>query len=168
KKILLQYSYGSKEFNVFKQKAAERAAEICKVLKRMGIKGYIEDTGFRGCHIWIFFIEWFPVRYLARFTECIQKELVEQDSDITMEFFPNGTRIRQGKMGQKIKLPLGFHVRTGNRSILLDEQFCIVDDYGKLFSEVSKYSLGVIRKILGMYAMEPKNQSEIKEVDRNL
>lgn len=168
KKILLQYSYGSKEFNVFKQKAAERAAEICKVLKRMGIKGYIEDTGFRGYHIWIFFIEWFPVRYLAGFTECIQKELVEQDSDITMEFFPNGTRIRQGKMGQKIKLPLGFHVRTGNRSILLDEQFCIVDDYGKLFSEVSKYSLGVIRKILGMYAMEPKNQSEIKEVDRNL
>lgn len=168
KKILLQYSYGGPEFAAYKQKAADCAGQVCRILKQMGLKGYAEDTGFRGYHVWVFFTEWIPVRYLNQFTDCVQKELKEKDNDIVMEIFPNNARIRQGKCGQKIKLPLGIHIRTGNRSFFIDEQFSPVSDYKEFFSGTAKYSLAAIRRILGMYALEVKEKAEPKEVDRNL
>ena len=116
KKILLQYDYGSSEFNAYKQNVAEYASKLCKILHRMGMTGYIEDSGFRGYHVWVFFTGWIPVRYINRFTECVQKELGDSGDGITMEVFPNSARIRAGKFGQKIRLPLGVHIRTGNRS----------------------------------------------------
>ena len=64
KKILLQYAYGSSEFNAYKQNAAEHASKLCKILQRMGMTGYIEDSGFRGYHVWVFFTGWIPVRYI--------------------------------------------------------------------------------------------------------
>ena len=123
KKILLQYSYGSDKFASYKQKAAEYAGKLCRVLKKMGMTGYVEDTGYRGYHVWVFFTEWIPVRYLNRFTDCVKKELKETEDDIVMEVFPNNGRVRQGKCGQSIKLPLGVHIRTGNRSFFLDRQY---------------------------------------------
>lgn len=168
RKILLQYAYESEEFFAYKQKAADYALYICKILRQMGISGYVEDSGCRGYHIWIFFTEWIPVRYLNRFAECIQKELKEAYEDIVVEFFPNNTRVRKGKMGQKIKLPLGNHVRTGKRSFFLDSQFCPVDDHTAFFSGIAKYSLAAIRKILGMYALEIEESMSFREVDKDL
>lgn len=168
KKILLQYSYGSDKFASYKQKAAEYAGKLCRVLKKMGMTGYVEDTGYRGYHVWVFFTEWIPVRYLNQFTDCVKKELKETEDDIVMEVFPNNARVRQGKCGQSIKLPLGVHIRTGNRSFFLDRQFQPVDDYKEFLNGTAKYSLTSIHKILGIYAMETGEKTELKEVDRNL
>lgn len=168
KKILLQYSYGSPEFAAYKQKTAEHVARLCAVLRKMGMTGYVEDSGFRGYHVWVFFTGWIPVRYINRFTECVQKELGEDGDDITMEFFPNNARIRAGKLGQKIRLPLGLHSRTGNRSVFLNREFQPVSDYTDFFSDVAKYSLSAIQKILGMYLPEIKMQENCKEVDIDL
>lgn len=168
KKILLQYDYKSSEFTAYKQNAAEYALELRKILQKMGMTGYIEDSGFRGYHVWVFFTGWIPVRYINRFTECVQKELGNSGDSITMEFFPNGARIRAGKFGQKIRLPLGVHIRTGNRSYFVDRQFRPVTDYKEYFSGVAKYSLNAVQKVLGMYLPETKEQEELKEVDTDL
>ena len=168
KKILLQYDYRSTEFTAYKQNAAEYALKLCRILLKMGMTGYIEDSGFRGYHVWVFFTGWIPVRYINRFTECVQKELGESGDSITMEFFPNGARIRAGKFGQKIRLPLGVHIRTGNRSYFVDGQFRPVTDYKDYFSGVAKYSLNAVQKVLGMYLPETKEHEEFKEVDTNL
>ncbi|MCD8148457.1 MAG: hypothetical protein LUE92_02615 [Clostridiales bacterium] len=64
KKMLLQYAYDSEEFHACKKKAADTAQEIRKILKHLGLKTYLEDTGFRGYHVWLFFEEWIPVRYI--------------------------------------------------------------------------------------------------------
>ena len=168
KKILLQYDYGSSEFTVYKQNAAEYASKLCKIFRRMGMNGYIEDSGFRGYHVWIFFTGWIPVRYINRFTECVQKELGDSGNGITMEFFPNSARIRTGKFGQKIRLPLGVHIRTGNRSYFVDMKFRPITDYKDYFSGVAKYSLNAVQKVLGMYLPETKEQEKYKEVDADL
>ena len=168
KKILLQYAYGSSEFNAYKQNAAEHASKLCKILQRMGMTGYIEDSGFRGYHVWVFFTGWIPVRYINRFTECVQKELGDSGDGITMEVFPNSARIRTGKFGQKIRLPLGVHIRTGNRSYFVDVQFRPITDYKDYFSGVAKFSLNAVQKVLGMYLPETKEQEKYKEVDTDL
>ena len=168
KKILLQYDYGSSEFNAYKQNAAEHASKLCKILQRMGMTGYIEDSGFRGYHVWVFFTGWIPVRYINRFTECVQKELGDSGDGITMEVFPNSARIRAGKFGQKIRLPLGVHIRTGNRSYFVDVQFRPITDYKDYFSGMAKFSLNAVQKVLGMYLPETKEQEKYKEVDTDL
>ena len=168
KKILLQYDYGSSEFNAYKQNAAEHASKLCKILQRMGMTGYIEDSGFRGYHVWVFFTGWIPVRYINRFTECVQKELGDSGDGITMEVFPNSARIRTGKFGQKIRLPLGVHIRTGNRSYFVDVQFRPITDYKDYFSGMAKFSLNAVQKVLGMYLPETKEQEKYKEVDTDL
>lgn len=171
KRILLQYSYGSAEFTAYKQKAAGCARQLCKVLRRMGLTGYMEDTGFRGYHVWVFFTEWIPVRYINQFTDCVQKELEAEEEDIVLEIFPNNIRVRQGKCGQRIKLPLGIHIRTGQQSFFLDEGMSPVVDYKEFLSGIAKYSLAAVRKILGMYTMDVKGQPgqpELKVADQNL
>lgn len=168
KKILLQYDYKSSEFTAYKQNAAEYALKLCRILLKMGMTGYIEDSGFRGYHVWVFFTGWIPVRYINRFTECIQKELGDSVDGITIEFFPNCARIRAGKFGQKIRLPLGVHIRTGSRSYFVDGQFRPVTDYKDYFSGVAKYSLNAVQKVLGMYLPETKEHEELKEVDTDL
>lgn len=168
KKILLQYDYGSSEFNAYKQNAAEYASKLCKILHRMGMTGYIEDSGFRGYHVWVFFTGWIPVRYINRFTECVQKELGDSGDGITMEVFPNSARIRAGKFGQKIRLPLGVYIRTGNRSYFIDVQFRPITDYKDYFSGVAKFSLNAVQKVLGTYLPETKEQEKYKVVDTDL
>lgn len=169
KKILLQYSYGTPEFASCKQKAAERASQICSVLKKMGLTGYIEDSGYRGYHVWVFFTEWIPVRYINQFTDCVQKEAGEENGDsITIELFPDNGRTRPGKIGQKIRLPLGIHPRTGNRSVFLDKHFSPVADYKSFLTDIAKCSLSAIRKILGMYISEVRDIPASKVVDQNL
>ena len=166
KKILLQHDYGSPEFAAYKQNAAEYAAKLCRVLRRMGMTGYAEDSGFRGYHVWVFFDSWIPVRYINQFTDCVQKELGESSDGITVELFPNNARVRAGKHGQKIRLPLGVHIRTGNRSYFVDEAFHPVTDYKDYFSGIARYSLTAVRKVLGMYLSETKGPEEYKEVIR--
>ena len=168
KKILLQHDYGSPEFAAYKQNAAEYTAQLCRVLRRMGMTGYAEDSGFRGYHVWVFFDSWIPVRYINQFTDCVQKELGECSDGITVELFPNNARVRAGKPGQKIRLPLGVHIRTGNRSYFVDEAFHPVTDYKDYFSGIARYSLTAVRKVLGMYLSEAKEPEEYKEVDTNL
>lgn len=168
RKILLQVSYGSNEFTAYKQKAAEYAVQVNKILKRMGVTGYIEDSGFRGYHVWVFFTEWIPVRYLNQFTDCVIKEWNGIQDDIVLEVFPDSSRIRPGKFGQRVKLPLGIHIRTGSRSFFLDEQFHTVSDYREFFSGIARYSLSVVQRILGIYAVGVKENTAVKEVDRNL
>lgn len=131
----------------------------------------MEDTGFRGYHVWVFFTEWIPVRYINQFTDCVQKELEAEEEDIVLEIFPNNIRVRQGKCGQRIKLPLGIHIRTGQQSFFLDEGMSPVVDYKEFLSGIAKYSLAAVRKILGMYTMDVKGQPgqpELKVADQNL
>ena len=168
KKILLQYSYGSPEFAVYKQKASVYAQRLCRILKKMGLTGYLEDTGFRGYHVWVFFAEWIPVRYLNQLTDCVEKEVGNIEDNIAIEFFPNKGRIRPGKNGQSIKLPLGIHIRTGERSFFLNENLEIVSDYKKFFSETEKAALSSIQKILGTYSLDMGKKTETRETDRNL
>lgn len=168
KKVLLQYTYNSSEFLTYKQKAAEYAYQICRTLKRLGSCGYIEDTGYRGYHVWVFFTEWIPVRYINQFTECIRKETPEEADGVTVEYFPDSSRVKNGKPGQKITLPLGRHIRTGERSRFLDVDFQPVNNYRKFLGSVAKLSLPAMRRILGLYSTDTQSGKARKEVDADL
>ena len=167
KRILLQFPYGSQEFSAYKQKAAEYTRILCRTLKSMGISGYIEDTGYRGYHIWVFFTEWIPIRYIHQLAEYAQKETNAQE-DILLEIFPNNIRIRQGKYGQVLRLPLGIHTITGNRSFFVNEEFQRIINYKEFLMQVARHTLTTVRKILGMHSDVAEEKITLKEVDNHL
>jgi len=165
KRVLLQGSDGE-TIQKYLPKAAETSRKLLKVLKKIGLKGYLEDSGFRGYHIWLFFTEWIPTRYVSMLTDIIEEDLGKIDTDVTIEYFPNKGKMRNGSFGQSMKLPLGFHVRTGRRSQMMDEDFAPVFVNEEYLGDIAKFSLQAIKKIIGYHSGNEKK--EIKEVDSNL
>ena len=166
KKVLLKHPFGSDGFEEYLEKAFNRSKEVLGILKEMGIRGYMEASGHRGFHIWIFLTEWIPVRYAHLFCENLQDKIGEDEAgEISIEYFPNKTRIRPDKPGQVIKLPYGQHIRTGRRSFFLDDEGNPCLDINAFIDGLAKYSLGTIRKILASYikTSEPELSREVDE-----
>ena len=170
KNILLQVSYQSELFSSYMQKAANTAQLYLRELKKMGMNGYIEESGYRGYHIWVFFSEWFPVRYVQMFTEILhgQVRTQEEENVISVEFFPNHTRIRAGKPGQVIKLPFGVHAKSGKRTRFLYEDFSPVENVPEFLKDIGKHSLSDLKRVLGRHP-EPGTklkEKELRQIER--
>ena len=110
---------------------------------------YIEESGFRGYHIWVLFTEWIPIRYIHLLEEIIESKISETDPELVVEYFPNKTRVNQNKPGQAMKLPLGFHIKTGRQGRFFTEDFEVVTDAGKYISQMARFSLVAVKRIIG-------------------
>ena len=143
------------------QKAAVQARKIQEELKRMGISGYIEESGYRGYHIWILFTEWISTRYINMLQDAIEGRLDAPPNDITIEFFPNKSKQKGGKAGQVIKLPYGYHVKTGRQSRFLHEDFQRVSEPGHFITHMGKYTNIAVKKILNKVV--PSGKVIVKE-----
>lgn len=168
KKIVLQYEKNSCTYQNYLEKAWKKAVEVLKILHSFGMEGYIEYSGGRGYHVWIFLTEWIPVRYANMFCEVVQVKLEKcPEDDITIEFFPNKTRMKPGKFGQIMKLPYGYHVKTGNQSYFLDETGEKIQEVNYFFDSIAKFSLSAIKKILAVNTGIKENADE-KRIDMEL
>ena len=92
RKVLLQMHENNEDTVTTKesylQKAYQKARDICHLLEQMGLKGYIEFSGNRGYHVWLFLTEWITVKYARMFCDIVDAKL-QRDEDITIEYFPN-------------------------------------------------------------------------------
>ena len=173
KKILLKYTMDSPEFGQYMKLCGETAWETVKILRRLGLQGYVESSGCRGYHVWIFFTEWIPVRYVNTLAQVIAGELGKvQKEEIGVEFFPDDRRMRAGKPGQSIKLPLGLNSRSGRMGYFLDESFVQVADVPTYLKNIARFSLSAVKRIIGMHAgrkeEQPANPERESILDRNL
>lgn len=154
KKILLQYSRGSTEFDQYLKRAAAVAENIKRIFSKLGLQTYMEFSGYRGYHLWLFFEEWIPVRYVNLMEDFISAEMtkleiLENSGDIQVEFFPNKAHVRTDKPGQCVKLPYGVHTISGSISYFVDKSLAPVSDIGKYIRNITKYSLKIVKKVLG-------------------
>lgn len=167
KKILLQVERGSVEFDTYMQKALDCASDVRAILSRLGLNGYIEYSGCRGYHVWIFFGEWVPTRYVNMLSEILDEKIKKNDA-VAVEYFPNKTRIKEGKYGQAVKVPYGIHCKTGNRSYFLDDAGDAVIDVDHMIDSIAKASLTDIKQILAAYSGSDERSIEHKEVDKDI
>lgn len=167
KKIVLQYERGSLEFKAYIEKAFMKAQDILKLFHNWGITGYIEDSGNRGYHVWIFFSEWISVRYINMLCDILEKMVNCSEEGISTEFFPNKTRLKPGKFGQVLKIPYGLHLKSGKQSFFLDEDYEKVTELNVFLDNISKISLSVLKRILASNSGWQENV-ETKTVDMNL
>jgi len=81
---------------------------------------YLEDSGFKGRHCWIFLETPIPARIARRFALLMVQQLGRPPSELQVESFPKQAFVEEGKLGNLIKIPLGIHRRTGRRALFID------------------------------------------------
>ncbi len=167
KKIVLQFQRESDEYQRYMQKALDYTVDIKRILSRLGMTGYIEYSGSRGYHLWLFFNEWIPTRYANMLSDIVDKERTK-DEDITIEYFPNKTRLKEGRYGQTIKIPYGIHVKTGERTYFFNEEGQPVMESDVFVDGIAKASLTDIKRIIAVNMKADDETGSEKSVDTDI
>jgi len=120
----------------------------------------VEFSGRRGFHLWAFLAEETPANIIRAISLGILDEIIEDiPESITVEVFPKQDRLPSpASFGSLVKLPLGVHRATGQRSYFCQPEnlksFC--DKNGKLLKAQVEY-LESIEKV------SPENIRQLAE-----
>lgn len=158
------------ELDGYLKVAAETALRLKEEMKKMGLKGYIEFSGYRGYHVWLFCTEWIPVRYALSIIDILEDKMKSLPDAVTLESFPTKGKRKNGSGGQTIKLPYGMHLYSGKRSYFCDESFRPVDNLNDFLATIAKYSVENLKRVIGANISEetisnPNEQKKIIEMD---
>ena len=119
-----------------RQQMRDTGLAILRELRALGLEPLFENSGYKGRHYWVFLEQPQEARSLHHLGRLLLARLQPLlPPAFSLEFFPKQAR-RSGKgLGNLIKLPLGIHLRTGYRSVLLDDEGRpLADPYGTLRS----------------------------------
>ena len=166
KRVLLKTNRENETFGSYLQKALDTTVAIRKIFKGMGIQSYIEYSGCRGYHLWVFVNEWIPVRFAVMLMDIVT-EAITDDPDITVECFPNKQRIKAGKYGQKIKLPYGRHLKTGEHSFFIGEDGNPEYNVDHVIDVISTVTLAEIKRVIAQKT-DKKSEEPKNEVDTDI
>lgn len=88
-------------------------------LDALGLPTMTIDSGYKGRHLWLLFAQPLPGDLVHRFGRELLRAL-NPPALVHLEFFPKQGRVAEDGLGNLVKLPLGVHLRTGKRCVLLD------------------------------------------------
>ena len=105
------------EWEALVQKEAHKLRDISKGL---GIPVYVEDSGWKGRHLWFFFSQPIRAAEVREFLKEILRIAGEPPAGIHWEIFPKQDYVSKDALGSLIKLPLGIHQINQRRALFLD------------------------------------------------
>jgi len=120
-KALLEYASDEKELEKLHSLAEQDTLGVASVCDDLQIPYLIEDSGYKGRHIWFFFSTPLPAKLARTFLKFIIEKAGKPCSGIHREIFPNCDKVKGEGCGPLIKLPLGIHKRTNRRCFFLDK-----------------------------------------------
>lgn len=103
-----------------RRELAEATATAAELAASLGLHPLVEDSGYKGRHLWIPLAE--PLhasRLVALGRALLQRLTALMPASCQLEWFPKAARAGAKGLGNLIKLPLGIHRRTGRRSQFL-------------------------------------------------
>jgi len=107
------------------------------ILKEFDIPIYLEESGYKGYHVWLFLEEKISARHAMEFAQLLLRQIVDYCEEIQIEIFPK--QIKASQLGNLLKLPLGIHQVTGKRSYFVDDKFQPILNY-RFLSEIRQIS----------------------------
>jgi hypothetical protein len=138
---------------------AEVAAEGLKILaglRELGLDPLFEDSGFKGRHFWIFFDGPVPAARVVAVGRRLLTRLRPASPRLALELFPKQAQVRDGGIGNLVKLPLGLHLRSGRRAALLDEAGSVIADPFPRLRAVRRIAITTIEAALSGVAEAPE------------
>lgn len=114
------------DFDIEDEAARRNALEFARLvwaeLDHLNVPAYLEDSGNKGYHLWVFFSE----RVMATLAQELGVRLVHKLSTEQhfagvnpVEVFPKQTKVTETDFGNLVKVPFGLHPKTGRRCVFL-------------------------------------------------
>ena len=111
----------------FREKSHGDILRIKTVCEQMGLRLYMEDSGYKGRHGWLFFSEPYPATRALRIGQDVIKQAGGPSDGMVWELFPMGKSDRHKSI---IKLPLGLNRKNNRRCLFLDDGNQPIKDQG--------------------------------------
>lgn len=100
----------------------EKVQEMVQLLAFYHVPCSVEDSGFKGYHVWVFLEERISASLAKAFAERIAAQVSLDELPMHWELFPKQSRVKQG-YGNLVKLPYGIHRRSGKFCTMLDAEY---------------------------------------------
>ncbi len=118
----------------------EKAKTLFDKLKERGFNPLLEFSGRRGYHVWLF-VEAVDASIARNFALELSKNVKPS------EIFPKQDKIEKDEFGGQVKIPIGIHRASSQRSFLFDENFRQLseEESRRLLIKISEDSRDVIK-----------------------
>jgi hypothetical protein len=127
-----------KAWEALMAKVHRTACRVLDLASAQDLPAYLEDSGFKGRHVWIFLENPLPAGVAKKCGELLAAQLLPLPPEVTIEVFPKQAMVKQGSLGNLIKLPLGVHRRTGKRALFLEPDGQPYEDQLALLGQVHR------------------------------
>ncbi|RMF71109.1 MAG: hypothetical protein D6738_14680 [Acidobacteria bacterium] len=117
-------------------------------LRALGFDPLVEASGFKGRHIWVFLEPAVSADLVCRLGDALLATMAPSSEHLAVEFFPKQARPGRRGLGNLVKLPLGVHLRTGRRSVFLDDAGRPVGDPHAVLRRVHPADEEAVRRAL--------------------
>jgi len=134
--------------NTLLSKIQKDARKIKHLADELGIPVYIEDSGYKGRHLWFFFSEPIKASDARNLAKAILRRVGESAEGTHREIFPKRDKIASGALGSLVKLPLGIHKTTGRRSLFVDESGKAYDNQALFLHSVKQVTEKDVRQAI--------------------
>jgi tetratricopeptide (TPR) repeat protein len=136
---------------------AREGVRLAAVLRDLGFAPLLEDSGYKGRHLWVFLAEPAPAALVCDLGRLLlAREQALLAPSLHLEFFPRQAQ-RGGKgLGNLIKLPLGIHRRSGRPSRLLDEAGRPIADPFAALRAIGRADLCQLERAIATLRADPR------------
>jgi len=153
-KALLEYAKQRDKMAELHRSVQSDAERIFFVCQSLGVHTVIEDSGYKGRHLWFFFSTPIQPKLARMFLKLICQRAGQPSPAIHWEIFPNCDKLRERAFGPLIKLPLGVHKRSNRRCFFLDSQGKRIKDQAAVLEQIRRNAKEDIEMILLTYGSE--------------
>ena len=92
-------------------------------LQSRGISSVVEFSGSKGYHVWLFLDEPVPVADMYAMLSNLKQEIGLVDKRLDVELFPKQDSVKDGGLGNLIKLPFQLHKVSKKQCHFVDDNF---------------------------------------------
>jgi hypothetical protein len=125
-----------------------------------------EWSGSKGYHGWILLKEKMNARIAWLFVNKVVKQITIEGVPIAIEVFPKQGKINSDQLGNLIKVPLGIHLKTGEKCWFLDDDYKKIESYDSVANLKLSSSTDVINALKdwkNINIEDKKNEIKIDE-----
>ncbi|QTA80269.1 tetratricopeptide repeat-containing [Desulfonema limicola] len=146
----------------FRQTSHEDILRIKTVCQAMNLNLYIEDSGYKGRHGWLFFSKPYPASKALSLGQDIMKKAGGPSENMIWELFPMGKSDRHKSI---IKLPLGINRKNNRRCLFLNEKNEIIQDQGVLLKTIKTNPVEQIQDGFAKHGKDNQETNAGRDID---
>ena len=153
------YHNDAGQFSVYADRVLQEARRVEKTLLSLGFDPLLEESGYKGYHVWVLLEDFAPAGLVIRLWQKIL-QASPAPKGILREVFPRESRTN-GKRGSLIKLPLSIHPLSGKRSMFLDGTGEMISNPQALLLSIRKAPIALLER-----ATEEEKPVPASEIDQ--